>query len=127
MSMNDDPARDPRIYMAAERTFLAWIRTGLALMAFGFVVARVGVLMRNGAVAVEAANAAQSDRSMWLGLGLIVTGVITCVASALRNDRYIRAIDRDEFRAAFGSALGVAIVVLLTVIGGAMLVFLARL
>ena len=33
---------DSRIYMAAERTFLAWIRTGVALMGFGFVVARFG-------------------------------------------------------------------------------------
>ena len=45
--MTDDEAgRDPRIYMAAERTFLAWIRTGLALMAFGFVVACFAVLLR---------------------------------------------------------------------------------
>ena len=38
--------RDPRIYFAAERTFLAWIRTGLALMGFGFVVARFGLFLR---------------------------------------------------------------------------------
>jgi len=32
----------PSDYLAAERTFLAWIRTGLALMGFGFVAARFG-------------------------------------------------------------------------------------
>ncbi len=37
---------DSRIYMAAERTFLAWIRTGIALMGFGFVVARFGLFLR---------------------------------------------------------------------------------
>jgi uncharacterized membrane protein YidH (DUF202 family) len=31
---------DPRVYFAAERTLLAWVRTGLAMMGFGFVVAR---------------------------------------------------------------------------------------
>ena len=42
----DSPNRDPRIYLAAERTFLAWLRTSLAMMGFGFVVARFGLFMR---------------------------------------------------------------------------------
>jgi len=33
-------------YLAAERTLLAWIRTGLALMGFGFVVARFGLFLQ---------------------------------------------------------------------------------
>ncbi|MBI2214634.1 MAG: DUF202 domain-containing protein [Acidobacteria bacterium] len=40
MARNGDEQRDSRIYLATERTFLARIRTALALMAFGFVVAR---------------------------------------------------------------------------------------
>ena len=37
---------DPRVYFAAERTLLAWVRTGLAMMEFGFVVARFGLFLR---------------------------------------------------------------------------------
>jgi putative membrane protein len=37
---------DPRVYFAAERTMLAWLRTGITIMAFGFVVARFGVFLR---------------------------------------------------------------------------------
>jgi hypothetical protein len=37
---------DPRVYFAAERTLLAWIRTGMTIMAFGFVVARFGLFLR---------------------------------------------------------------------------------
>ena len=41
-----DELLDPRIYFAAERTLLAWVRTGLAMMGFGFVVARFGLFLR---------------------------------------------------------------------------------
>ena len=40
------PEIDPRVVFAAERTLLAWIRTGLSLMGFGFVVARFGLFLR---------------------------------------------------------------------------------
>ena len=40
------PESDPRVFFAAERTFLAWIRTGLALMSFGFVVSRFELFLR---------------------------------------------------------------------------------
>ena len=120
--MTDD-SHDPRIYLAAERTFLAWIRTGLALMALGFVFARVAVLLRVGSAAP---NALVDDRSsLWPGIVLIVGGMGTCIAAAFRNTRYIRAIDRGTFRAAFGSGLGVGLVVLITVVGGGILLALA--
>ncbi len=122
--------RDPRIYMAAERTFLAWIRTALALMAFGFVVARVAVLF-GGAVSSATlpagAHAADATASIWLGAALILGGIGTGVAAAVRHARYVRAIDRGEFRAAFGAGLGIGLVLLLVVTGGAILVIVMRL
>ena len=36
---------DPRVFFAAERTLLAWVRSGLTMMAFGFVVARFGLFL----------------------------------------------------------------------------------
>ena len=44
--MAEPAERDPRVYFAAERTFLAWIRTGLGLMGVGFAVARFGFFLR---------------------------------------------------------------------------------
>lgn len=49
----EDGNADPRIYMAAERTFLAWIRTGVVLLAFGFVVARFGIFLRQVALLLQ--------------------------------------------------------------------------
>lgn len=37
---------DPKDILAAERTQLAWLRTGIALMGLGFVVARFGLFLR---------------------------------------------------------------------------------
>jgi putative membrane protein len=77
----DDRGADPRIYMAAERTFLAWIRTGIALMAFGFVVARFGVFLREIALPGAAGGVGPgSELSLYVGLGLIGVGVVVCVA-----------------------------------------------
>ena len=46
MSNSNQPAEDPRTRFAGERTLLAWVRTGLAMMGFGFVVARFGLFLR---------------------------------------------------------------------------------
>ena len=54
-------------YLAAERTLLAWIRTGLALMGFGFVVARYGLFLREFQVAERLRPAQSYGFSLWFG------------------------------------------------------------
>ncbi len=123
VAMTDDEAgRDPRIYLAAERTFLAWIRTALALLAFGFVVARFAALARVGSVPV----ADDDTRWLWVGVTLIVAGIATGVVASIRHDRYVRAIDQGNFRSVFRSRLAHAVVGLLTVVGIWSLVLLMR-
>lgn len=123
----DDRGADPRIYMAAERTFLAWIRTGIALMAFGFVVARFAVFLREIALPGAAGGGAGSELSLYVGLGLIALGVVVCVVSAVRHSRYVRAIDEGRFRVAFGSVFAVSVVLLLALVGVTMALVLAKL
>lgn len=123
----DDPRSDPRIYMAAERTFLAWIRTALALMAFGFVVARFGVFLRELAVSGDGGARNGSGPSLWVGLALIGVGVSTCLVSSVRHARYVRAIDEGTFRRSFGSTFAFALVALLALVGVAMALVLVRL
>lgn len=112
-----DSARDPRLYMAAERTFLAWIRTGLALTGFGFVVARFGLLLREVVPVADSTARPETGLSLPVGVSLIVLGTAVNVTSALRHRRYVRAIDGGQFRSAFGSGFAIAIAIVLAVVG----------
>lgn len=81
---------DLRILQANERTLLAWIRTGLALMAFGFVLARLVVWLR-----LEHPDSA-SAMSAWLGLATMAIGTGCHIVGALRFVRARRAIIAGE-------------------------------
>lgn len=118
-----DAARDPRVYMAAERTFLAWLRTGLALTGFGFVVARFGLFL--GEVPGTPPEPAP-DLSLPLGIALVLLGTVVTVVSAVRHRRYVRAIDDGRFRPAYGSGFAIGLAVLLAVVGVVMTLHLAR-
>jgi putative membrane protein len=53
------PVADLRDYLAEERTFLAWLRTGIGLMGFGFVAARFGLFVDQPHV-VQSASGVQA-------------------------------------------------------------------
>jgi putative membrane protein len=76
---------DPRILYAAERTFLAWVRTGLALMGFGFVVARFGLFLRELMAARTPDVAARPRLSLVVGVALVLLGVAVHIAAAFRH------------------------------------------
>lgn len=116
---------DPRIYLAAERTFLAWLRTGIALMGFGFVVARFGLFLRELAASKELANAPGTGFSLPAGVLLIFLGILVMVVAAVRHHRFIRAIDRGQFQQVFGSAFAFWLTGALAVIGLLVAVYLA--
>jgi putative membrane protein len=83
-------------YLAIERTLLAWIRTGLALMGFGFVVARFGLFLQR-VLTVENASPAQSyGLSLWFGTALIVAGIAVNAFAGWHHIRLVRQLDSGE-------------------------------
>jgi putative membrane protein len=119
----DQPENDPRVYLAAERTFLAWIRTGLALMGFGFVVARFGLFLRELSITTEAAP--QTHFSVWTGTGLVLIGVAVNLLAAWHHVRLVRDLNRGITSFDRPSKLAISVALVLAVVGIAMAVYLA--
>lgn len=126
MNETQSSSIDPRIYMAAERTFLAWIRTGIALMGFGFVVARFGLFLREMAESNNMTAAQHGNGfSLPVGVALIVAGILLNLIAAIRHHRYMKALDRGNFRQAYGSIFMFLIAGFLALIGLAVAIYLA--
>jgi putative membrane protein len=80
-----------REHAANERTLLAWIRTGIALMAFGFAIARFGLFLRQIAQ-VGQVHIRQGMGSAWFGVALVVIGLLTNAAATVRYGHVRRAL-----------------------------------
>jgi putative membrane protein len=118
------PTQDPRIYLAAERTFLAWIRTGLALMGFGFVVARFGLFLREIEFSQHPLSLHSSRFTLWAGTALILVGVIVNLFSALQHIRFVRSVRRGVEVVDRPITMAVAIALILAATGVAMTIYL---
>jgi len=85
---------DPRVFFAAERTLLAWVRSGLTVMALGFVVARFGLFLT--LVSASGAPAAASHQAHWLssvlGIALVVLGAGTILGAMQNHRSYVRSL-----------------------------------
>ena len=116
--------QDPRNYFAAERTLLGWIRTGLAMMGFGYVVARFGLFLREIAASRTGVPPQHTSLSLWLGTALVLLGVAVNAASAYRYGRLLRQLARGESPRLGGFPTAVVVSVLLVVIGIATAIYL---
>src|SRR6202042_3267316 len=115
-------------HAANERTFLAWVRTAIAVMAFGFLVERFDLFL-------EIAAPALAGRTLWLqgsklgneaGLALIILGAAIIVIAAGRFLSTAKAIDSEKSLRGPGSRLDVALAALLGLLGCALFVYLSH-
>jgi putative membrane protein len=122
-----EPTLDPRVIYAAERTMLAWIRTGLAMMGFGFVVARFSLLLKELIHATTPSFLDTPGTSLWIGTLLVVLGVIVNVAAGIKYGREIDSLKKGDSIACSKWTLGRIISIVLALLGLVMTASLIRL
>jgi putative membrane protein len=87
-SVKEKPMADLRDYLAEERTFLAWIRTGIALMGFGLLVAHFELFADEPRITQHASGVHPHwMASLWFGTALVAIGVAVNLFSAWRYMR----------------------------------------
>lgn len=90
-----------REHQANERTFLAWLRTAIALIGFGFAISRFGLFLRQLEVSFTGQNTVPDTflSSQNLGISLVILGVIVISLSVWRYNKVFRQIEEADYQA----------------------------
>ena len=121
--MENSAESDPRGYFAAERTFLAWIRTGLGLMGIGFAVARFGLFLRQ--IHEGQSNIAPTTGiSVWSGVALVMLGVVVNLSAIYRHFQIVRQLSSGTWIPGKVSKDAVILAILLACVGIGMALYL---
>lgn len=96
MSPNEAKVGD---HLANERTFLAWIRTSISIIVFGFVVAKFGITLRQF-LQLQGRTETESGLSLGIGVAFIAMGIFMALVAAIRYRITLRRLETNQFEPA---------------------------
>ncbi len=114
-------------HAANERTYLAWVRTGVAVMAFGFLVEKFDIFLTYIARALHhTGRHPELPIAQALGMGLVVLGILMMVVATFRFVWIGRVLDAPDMRDRLNPLPYVLMVAALALIGVSLLVYLTH-
>jgi putative membrane protein len=116
---------DPRVFFAAERTLLAWLRTGLTVMALGFVVARFGLFLQLVSMQPPAAAVQHhTGLSAALGVLFVVVGALATLMATVQHRRFVATLPERDLPPSYSRGFAVALSTMVGVLGLALAAYL---
>jgi putative membrane protein len=116
---------DPRLRMANERTFLAWLRTGVSLMAFGFVVERFALFLKKiGYLLNRDGGGGSQGYSSVFGILLVCLGAFVTASAFIRYRKTERQIAEGKFESSLllNTILTVSILVISILLAASLII-----
>ena len=115
-------------HAANERTFLAWVRTAIAVMAFGFLIERFDLFVRVAApqLAQQQLGTHGEGFANWAGLAFIIIGIVTIAVAWLRFSRTAKDIDSQDEVASPGERFDLALAIMIGLLGASLALYLSR-
>ena len=112
---------DPRVFFAAERSVLAWNRTSLALMAFGFVIERFGLFVT--ILLPQHAPPLQRGLSFWTGLAFVLLGAWVAAYSTIQYRKVLKTLKPVEIPEDYRTNPGVITNLVVAALGIALTIY----
>jgi putative membrane protein len=116
---------DPRVYFAAERTLLAWIRTGLGVMALGFVVERFGLFIALLGLQSGVTPARSPVLSSAIGVALALAGAAVIAWSSRQHVVYTRTLPAADLPPGYAVGFAPLVGVVVAALGALLALYLA--